>query len=233
MEKIILQFVRGEIDFGAFYREYCRDEAIIRCLEDTVTELGKRGIPVTYDAVFRADMDAEGDVQRNGESHAEIVVPSKHFPTVRSRIDFFMNSDCSLVMKRAEIYDLVFSIVAALEPETAYYRKYSEDFRFFLRAVPEYAAGGEAACDYIEREIVAKIPRGLSEAKRVRLCREMIRQNFHIEGNKYPRWVQSAEWPMSGGMPARYLGFEREGDLVRYHFEDVLTGERIAVEQIA
>ncbi len=232
-QNIVLQFVRGEIGFSSFYDAYRKEEKIIRYLEDTVADLCKKHIPVTYDAVFRADRsldDAEQDIRKNsGGSH--IVVPNQHFPTVKSLIDFFLQSDCSFAMKRAEIYDLIFSIVVAMEPDTVYYHKYADDFRFFLKAVPDYAAGGEAACDYIENEIIAKLPPDLSEAKRIKLCREKIKKRFHITGSKYPRWAQSAEWPVLSGQPARYLGYERSGDRVRYLFEDAVTGEPIAVEQ--
>lgn len=232
-EKIIMQFVRGELDFSSFYDAYRKDEKILRYLEDAVASLCKNHIPVTYDTVFRADRssDAEYYIQKSREDHTEIVVPNQHFPTVKSLIDFFINSDCGFVMKRAEIYDLIFSIVVALEPNTRYYHKYSDDFKFFLRAVPDYVAGGEAACDYIEKEIVATLPPDLSEAQRIKLCKEKIKECFHIAGNRYPHWVQSAEWPILHGEPARYLGYRRTGDLVRYLFEDVVTGNEITIEQ--
>lgn len=225
MLEIIMQFVRGEIGFDAFYRAYCSDAAILACLEDAVTSLGEKHIPITYDALFRALGTSDGE---DGKSN--IVVPSKHHPTVRSKMEFFLNSDCSFAMKRAEIYDLIFSIVAALEPDTPYCRKYSDDFAFFLRAVPDYVAGGEAACDYIEHEIIEKLPPELSLTQKIKLCREKIRQQFHITGNKYPRWVQSAEWPIVNGEPARYSGYERTGDRVRYLFED-RSGNPVVVEQ--
>lgn len=233
-EEIIMQFVRGELDFSSFYDAYRKDEKVIRYLEDTVVYLAKNHIPVTYDAVFRADRsldDAEYYIQKNREDRTEIVVPNRHFPTVKSLIDFFINSDCGFVMKRAEIYDLIFSIVVAFEPTTTYYHKYSDDFKFFLRAVPDYVAGGEAACDYIEKEIIATLPPDVSETKRIKLCKEKIKLSFHITGNKYPRWAQSAEWPIVNGEPARYLGYKRTGDLVCYLFEDVVTGKEMAIEQ--
>lgn len=233
-EEIIMQFVRGEIGFSSFYDTYRKDDAILRCLEDTVVFLCQNHIPVTYDAVFRADQspeDAEYYIQKSREDGTHIVVPNQHFPTVKSLIDFFINSDCSFVMKRAEIYDLIFSIVAAMEPNTVYYHKYSDDFKFFLKAVPDYVAGGEAACDYIENEIIAKLPPDLWEAKRIKLCREQIKERFHITGSKYPRWAQTAEWPILNGEPARYLGYTRTGDLVRYLFEDVATGKSTVIEQ--
>lgn len=225
MLDIVLQFVGGEVGFVEFYRAYRKDERVLRCLEDAVAELAARDIPVTYDAVFRADPSFEG-------TSSEPVFTRRH-PTVASKIEDLLKSDCSFAMKRAEIYDLVFSVVAAQAPETAYCHKYSDEFKFFLRAVPEYASGGEDACAYIEQTIIAALPPDLSEAKRVKLCKEQVRQRFHVEGNRHPRWVQSAEWPIVGGEPAKYVGCERSGDRVRYFFEDPATGRRVAVEQYA
>ncbi len=234
LEEIILQFVRGEIDFSLFYDEYCKDNKIIQCLENTVSFLCKKNIPVTYDAVFRENFsseEAEYYIQKNRMDHTDIVVPNKNYSTVKSLIDHFINSNCSFLMKKSEIYDLIFSIVVALEPDTIYYHKYSNDFKFFICVVPDYVAGSKDSCDYIEKEIIAKIPYNLSETKRKKLCKEQVKQNFHIEGNKYPRWAQSAEWPIANGKPARYLGYKRTGDLVVYTFENDVTGDLITVEQ--
>lgn len=234
IEETILQFVRGDIDFGAFFEEYRKNKKIIQCLENMVACLGDKGVFVTYDAVFRANFPAEKAeyyIQRNGNDHTDVVVPNKNFPTVKSLMDHFINSNCSSFMKRSEIYNLIFSIVVAAKPDTGYYHKYSDDFEFFIRAVPDYVAGGEEACNYIEKEVVPNIPSDISEAQRIRLCREMVKQSFHVAGSKYPRWAQSAEWPIVNGKPARYLGYKRKGDLAECMFEDTITGEPITVKQ--
>lgn len=234
IEKVILEFVKGVIDFDSFYKEYCENEKIIQCLENVVCFLSKKNIHITYDAVYRVNFPsekAEYYIQRNRKDHTDVVVPSEHYPTVKSLIEHFMNSECSFVMKKSEVYDLLFSIVIEIEPGITYYHKYSDDFRFFIKAVPDYVAGSEDSCNYIEKEIISKIPSDLSDAKRVKLCKSFIRQDYHIVGNKYPHWAQAAEWPIVNGKPARYLECKRKGDSAKYVFEDVNTGNLIVVEQ--
>lgn len=235
LKKIILQFVKGEIDFNLFYDEYCKDEKIIQCLENAVTFLCEKNISVTYDAVYRENYslkEAEYYIQKNRMDHTYIVVPNKNYPTVKSLIDHFINSNCSFFMKKSEIYDLIFSITVAFEPNIIYYHKYSNDFKFFIRAVPSYITGGEAACNYIEKEIITKIPFNVSETKRIKLCKEQIKQKFFIEGQKYPRWIQESEWPLSKtGKPTKFLRQESNGEVSYYYFLDVDTNEEIEVMQ--
>ena len=62
---------------------------------------------------------------------------------------------------------------------------------------------------------------------------------FHIEKNKYPRWVQSAEWPLGqNNKPMKFVEQKRKKGksyemmmYTEFWFEDVETGEKRAVEQ--
>ena len=235
VEEIIRQFVRGDIDFDVFYNYYCTDNKIIQYLENIVISLNAKNIQITYDAVFNATFtpeEAKYYIEKNRSDHTDIVVPNKHYPDVKSLMDHFLSSSCSFIMKKSEIYNLIYSIVVAAEPKTVYYHKYSDDFSFFNSAVPDYVSGGEEACNYIEKEIISKLPSDISKSKRIKLCKEQIKKSFSIEGNKFPRWAQSAEWPIVNGKPAKYLGYHRKGDLVVYIFEDVDTKNMIEVKQI-
>lgn len=235
IEKTILKFLKGEIDFNLFYNEYSNNEKIIQCLENIVLFLLEKNIYVTYDAVFRENYSAEEAeyyIQRNKKDHTEVVVPNRHFPTVKSLMDHFINSQCSFAKKKAEIYDLVFSIVKAFDPNILYLHKYSEDSEFFIEAVPSYIDGGEEVCGYIEKHIIEKLPLNITKAKRKKLCKEQIKQYFFVEGNKYPRWVQSAEWPLSKtGKPTKFLRQVSEGEVCFYYFLDMDTNEEIEVMQ--
>lgn len=93
--------------------------------------------------------------------------------------------------------------------------------------------------DAVIENILDGIPRDLSLTKRRQLCKERIKQAFHIEGNKFPRWVQGGEWPIGqNNKPMKFIGQKRKRGkgydqmlYTLYTFEDVETGEQKIVEQ--
>ena len=110
-------------------------------------------------------------------------------------------------------------------------------FVFGLNAIPEYLGGVEVA-DIID-DIIDSIPQNLSESARIRLCKEKLRDRFHIESNKYPRWIQETEWPMGeDGIPMKFISKKRKKGkaydtmlFTEFLFEDVKTGKQCIVEQ--
>ena len=79
----------------------------------------------------------------------------------------------------------------------------------------------------------------MPKAKRKKQIIELIKKEFHIEGTKYPRWVQGGEWPVTkNGKPLRFVeqkrkkGKDYENMLYTiYVFEDVDTLEVRTIEQ--
>lgn len=110
-------------------------------------------------------------------------------------------------------------------------------FDFGLNAIPEYLGGTEVA-DFID-EIVDSIPKTLSKSVRMKLCKERLRKQFHIEGKHIPHWVQEAEWPMGeDGIPMKFISQKRKKGksyetmlFTEFLFEDVKTGQQRIVEQ--
>lgn len=55
---------------------------------------------------------------------------------------------------------------------------------------------------------------------------------FYVEGQKYPRWIQESEWPLSKtGKPTKFLRQKSKGEISFYYFLDVDTGEEIEIMQ--
>ena len=112
-----------------------------------------------------------------------------------------------------------------------------DKFTFMLNACPEYIEGVEV--DPVIEKVLENIPQNLSRTKRIKLFREQIRQVFHVEGNKYPRWIQGGEWPLGkDGIPMKYVSQKRKKGkayetmlFTEFLFEDVKTGEQRIVEQ--
>lgn len=113
----------------------------------------------------------------------------------------------------------------------------SNKFRFMLQACPEYIGGEEV--DYLLEDLLESLPEDLSKTKRVKLYKEQLKSLFHIESNKYPRWIQEAEWPVGeDGIPMKFISQKaKKGKAYQtmlhteFVFEDVKTGEQRIVEQ--
>ena len=114
-----------------------------------------------------------------------------------------------------------------------------EKASFMMDVCPEYIEGHEIDEAGIIEAIIEQIPESLPKAKRKKQIKELIKKEFHIEGTKYPRWIQGGEWPVSkSGKPMRFVeqkrkigkGYENILYTV-YIFEDVDTLQIRTVEQ--
>lgn len=108
---------------------------------------------------------------------------------------------------------------------------------FMLDACPEYIGGEEV--DNLLMDLLETLPDDLSKTKKVKLYKEQLKSLFHIESNKYPRWIQGAEWPMGeDGIPMKFVSQKRKKGkpydtmlFTEFLFEDVKTGKQRIVEQ--
>lgn len=113
----------------------------------------------------------------------------------------------------------------------------SNKFTFMLQACPEYIGGEEVDC--LLEDLLESLPEDLSKTKRVKLYKEQLKSLFHIESNKYPRWIQGAEWPAGeDGIPMKFISQKaKKGKAYQtmlhteFLFEDVKTGEQRIIEQ--
>ncbi len=112
-----------------------------------------------------------------------------------------------------------------------------EKFCFMLDACPQYIGGPEV--NHLLDELLDTLPEGLPKTKRIKLYKEQVKAMFHITGNRFPRWVQEAEWPLApSGKPMRFVEQKRKkGEEYRmcmythFYFEDVDTGEIRVIDQ--
>ena len=110
---------------------------------------------------------------------------------------------------------------------------------FMMDVCPEYIEGHEIDEAGIIEAIIEQIPESLPKAKRKKQIKELIKKEFHIEGTKYPRWVQGGEWPLSkSGKPMRFVEQKRKKGkeyaqmlYTQFFFEDVETGEIRVIDQ--
>jgi hypothetical protein len=110
---------------------------------------------------------------------------------------------------------------------------------FMMDVCPEYIEGHEIDEAGIIEAIIEQVPEALPKAKRKKQIKELIKKEFHIEGSKYPRWVQGGEWPVSkSGKPMRFVEQKRKKGkeyaemlYTQFFFEDVETGEIRVIDQ--
>ncbi len=114
-----------------------------------------------------------------------------------------------------------------------------EKASFMMDVCPEYIEGHEIDEAGIIEAIIEQVPEALPKAKRKKQIKELIKKEFHIEGSKYPRWVQGGEWPVSkSGKPMRFVEQKRKKGkeyaemlYTQFSFEDVETGEIRVIDQ--
>lgn len=103
-------------------------------------------------------------------------------------------------------------------------------YNFYLFSIPDYIKGDEVI-HFID-DIIDSFPVDMKKGERTKRCTEELKKAFHIEGRKFPRWLQGAEWPMgSGGVPMRFAKQERIEGGCRYTFIDVKNEEKRIIEQ--
>ena len=84
---------------------------------------------------------------------------------------------------------------------------------------------------FIEKEIFSKLPLNISKTEKKKFIKNRFKELFHIEWNKYPRWIQSAEWPIRNDTPCKYIKQRKIGEKIQYIFQDINSGEKILIEQ--
>lgn len=105
--------------------------------------------------------------------------------------------------------------------------KLKKKFDFILDSCPDYVGGNEAdkLVDelYNENQDISK-----------KQFKEKIKMLFNIEKGKYPRWIQSSEWPISAsGKPMKFVRqvTDKSTQITKFVFEDVDTKQETIIEQ--
>jgi len=109
---------------------------------------------------------------------------------------------------------------------------YLERFTFLLKIQPDWIDITDEA--FLEERIISKAPADLSEDRKIKWCKERIKELFKYD-SKPPRWVQEAEWPVVDGKPLvfREQSKEKDGDeRVCFHFYDPDTKRETVVIQM-
>lgn len=126
-------------------------------------------------------------------------------------------------------FDSIASVVVLAYPDIIPTSYYDDEISFYMNAVGDYIGGPEV--EDLIGTILDQYPKSMGKTKRKKEAKAAIREGFHLEGNRYPRWIQEPEWPMGVNSPMAFVCQKRDGDLVKFEFRDVDTGETRIVEQ--
>ena len=105
---------------------------------------------------------------------------------------------------------------------------------FLITAVPEYLDSIAIMSSELFDGLLEEFPATMPKTKRVKLFKEKLKEMFYVEGQKYPRWLQESEWPLSPmGKPTKFLRQKtvHGGEATIYYFLDMDTNEEIEIMQ--
>lgn len=124
---------------------------------------------------------------------------------------------------RVDIFSVISRLVKAAFPdmEINLTDEVNEMHGLSLDACPSYIGGVEVT-ETIEN-IIRELPENLSKSKRIALARSRIKDAFHIEGRKWPYWIQEPDWPANNGKPMKYVSTVRLNADQREHHLLTLT----------
>ena len=111
--------------------------------------------------------------------------------------------------------------------------RYRQLFNLALDVQPAWL---DLDAEFLERNVLDKIPPGLGKTAAKKWGRERLREMFRFAARP-PRWVQSPAWPIRGDIPLVFMGqvtVEQyfHDRAVLYVFHDPSTGEFETVDQI-
>ncbi len=212
--QIVFDFVEGKIPFEEFWNAWNTDLEIAHWLD----QIDLLALP----APEKEHSELLGyriSIQKHANGHIVPILKKQLYPDPKSPNK----------LRQATIFDYIAVAVTTAYPNiqpTNYYWKESD---FFFDAVGDSYGGCEVEA-YVDK-LLQEFPPTMGKTRRIKAAKEKIREAFHIEGKKYPRWAQDAEWPMGKNSPMEYLSQRRDGELVELRFRDVDTGEVRIVEQ--
>ena len=209
--QIVFDFLSGKMPFDEFYKTYNEDPSIAAWL-DGLTDF-TAPCPPAVEKKFWA-RHAYLDMQKCGGKVSDYIA---------KRVFTGDEKGFHLACMQEAWHGSIAAPVLAAYPDTKTTRLYARNSGYYLDAMGNSIGGSEVEA-YAER-ILEKFPPTMKVGERTKAGKEALWKAFHINGRKFPRWPQSADWPMGKNSPMEYLGQRQDGELVELRFRDVDTGE--------
>lgn len=151
----------------------------------------------------------------------------KHYNCdLKKTIDVFT---LSTPFGKSYIFKLIKLIVSKYTNDIVFTTRYSEEFDFYIDALPDYVGGYEV--DEFINAIYESVKNINNKKEQIKQFKAAIKDSFVFD-TKRPVWKQSPEWLMgSENKPMKYLFRTQDGSKFTYVFEDIITHERRTVDQ--
>lgn len=217
MNPLVEQVLTGNIDMEQFLKKLQDDPELQEYIRRLVPEEAKEDPShvfwksVSYPSVKRDHFDYYRFIFRMANSDLWASHPD-------GRIGKYLN--IFSLLKKAYLY---------YYPDIVCTRRYEDVFDVYLDAVGDCFEGPEV-CALVE-QIILDAMQLSAKTKRVKQARTVLRDVFHIEGSKRPRWIQGPEWPIGSRSPMQFTGQKKAGETVDYTFQDVDTGDIRTIRQ--
>lgn len=215
--QIVFDFVEGKIPFEEFWNAWTTTPEIGHWL-DQIADLSTMPAPPSEKMPFSGYRTS---IKKYCGGSVANFLKKQVYPPLKSA-----SPKCLI---QSSIFIGVTVALTTAYPDVKPTDYYLEESDFYTNAAGD-AVGGLEVDAYIE-DLLQEFPPTMGKTRRIKAAKEKIREAFHIEGKKYPRWAQDAEWPMGKNSPMEYLSQRRDGELVELRFRDVDTGEIRIVEQ--
>lgn len=214
-KQYVIDFIEGRVNVTDFFSTLKNDPRVFDWLQSLVSE----GENWSYDFVW------------NGSSYDEIIGPYD----VRRVFSYFCKRGGETrAGNQLNIHDWIYRLVKKSFPDESIKidTTIENKFNFLLEACPEYLLSVDVESSGILEELMEEFPETMSKGKRIKAFKEKLKSMFFIEGQKYPRWIQDSEWPLSKtGKPTKFLRQKSKGEISYYYFLDVDTNEEIQIIQ--
>lgn len=218
IKQYVIDFIEGRVDADEFIKACQTDPTIFDWIQSVIPS------GMTYQ---KTTIITEPEYERIDE-----IIPYN----IRIVFDDYVlkKNGRSYLAKKLNFHGLLSRLIMSIYPEENIKEdeSLSKLFCFMLDACPEYLLSPDLENSGILDDLLKEFSEVKPRTKKVKAFKEKLKAMFFVEGQKYPRWIQSSEWPLSKtGKPTKFLRQKSKGEISYYYFLDVDTGEEIEIMQ--
>lgn len=219
VKQFVIDYVEGKINSDTFLKQFKEDLSVGEWLQKNLVFEGETKPLYIFDQDYH--VIREEKVPYNIKNSIDKILQEPGHSVLGRKLNVF-----SLVSGRMiKAFPLL-----NLIPDTTI----EEEYDFMLNACPDYLDSVEINAAGIFENLMEQFPKSMPKTKRIKEFRKCLKEMFYVEGQKYPRWIQESEWPLSKtGKPTKFLRQKSvcKGEACYYYFQDMDTGEEIEVMQ--
>lgn len=231
----IIAFLTGQCSGQEFIQQARQNPDIAKWFQDILPP-GAEVLDIPYIPYRFIDFGVE-EYQTAGSSHPfwAGICTNECLNCLTERISFEVyfqeTHDFETAGGRLNAHAFLYSVAKKRVPDLTYNQRFEAEYDFYLDVCGEYMDGPEVV-NYLDTIVFEVYSGPGTKTAKVKQAKSILKAAFHMEGSKYPHWIQGPEWPMGKNSPMKYLSRKLDGERVIFTFQDVDTGEIREVEQL-